>query len=497
VAAERVSEAAAPVAVEATARRPRARPRLAAGVRALGALLARHWALAALVAAGLVLRAVALVAIYPGTYFSDSNGYVSVAATGTLSLIRVSAYSLFVWPFYAARSAAALIVVQHLLALAAAVLLYALLVRRGVPRWLAALSVAPAVLDAYLISVEHAIMSDAVFHAAALAAIALLLWGERPRPAVLAAAGLLLGYAGVVRSVGAPFFAVFVLYLLVRRLGWRSLVAFAAPWVLVTVGYAALFDVQHGHLALNQWGARYLYARVAPLADCSRLTGLPADERSLCPGPGTPVTTQGFLWGRNSPIHGLPHSADPRIRDFAVRVVRARPVAYARMVAADVTHYFEPGHRIGRNDYSPVPWEFPRDPARAVFPGFRGPIRPAEPRRGKLITPNRYVGAMAGHPHTNATASRLLRGYQRFAYTSGQVLALCLLVVLVALLRRGGAWRLRLDAALLAAATVVALVVAGAVSLFSYRYGLTAVILLPAAAALAGTSLLAPRDRAA
>jgi hypothetical protein len=160
-----------------------------------------------------------------------------------------------------------------------------------------------------------------------------------------------------------------------------------------------------------------------------------------------------------------------------------------------VAHFFEPGHRIGANDYSPVPWEFPSDPARAVFPGFRGPIRPAEPRRGKLITPNRYVGAMAAHPRTDAAASRLLRRYQRFAYTSGQVLALCLLVVLVALLRRRGAGRLRLDAALLAAATLVALVVAGALSLFSYRYGLTAVILLPAAAALAGASLLAPRDR--
>lgn len=474
--------------VEATARRPRARLQPRAG--ALAGLLARHWALAALLAAGLALRAVALVAIYPGTFFSDSNDYVSAAATGTLSLIRVSGYALFVWPFYEARSAAALIVVQHLIALGAATLLYAVLVRRGVPRWLAVLGVAPAVLDAYLISVEHTIMSDTVFHACVVAAIALLLWGERPRWGVLAVAGLLLGYAGVVRSVGAPFFAVFLVYLLVRRLGWRSLLAFALPWVAVTAGYAALFDAQHGHFAMNEYGARYLYARVAPFADCSRLSGVPADERRLCPGPNDPVTTQGYLWAKSSPIHGMPLSANARIRDFALRVVKDRPVRYARVVAADVLHYFEPGHRIGRNDYSPTPWEFPSDPARAVYPNFRGPIRPAEPRRGKLITPDKYVGAMAGQPHTNATASRLLRRYQRFAYTSGQVLALCLLVVLIGLVRRRGDRRLRLDGALLAAATLTALIVAGALSLFSYRYGLTAVILLPAAAALAGASLL-------
>jgi hypothetical protein len=73
------------------------------------------------------------------------------------------------------------------------------------------------------------------------------------------------------------------------------------------------------------------------------------------------------------------------------------------------------------------------------------------------------------------------------------VLALCLLVVLAGLLRRRGAWRLRLDATLLAAATLTALIVAGALSLFSYRYGLTAVILLPVAGALAGASLLTAR----
>jgi hypothetical protein len=244
---------------------------------------------------------------------------------------------------------------------------------------------------------------------------------------------------------------------------------------------------------MSEWGSRYLYARVAPIADCSRLGGLPADERTLCPPARAPGTTQAYLWGRTSPLRHLPHSADPRIRDFALRVIRDRPLTYARVIYGDLAHYFEPGHRIGRNDYSPAPWEFPADPARAVYPGYRGPIRPPEPRRNGLITPDRYVGAMASHPHTNAAASRLLGRYQRFFYTSGQVLALCLVVVLVALVRRRGNWRLRLDATLLVAATLTALILAAALSLFSYRYGLTAVILLPAAAALAGASLLTAR----
>src|SRR5205085_2934386 len=83
--------------------------------KAIAELLARHWALVALLAVGLVLRIVALVAIYPGTFFSDTNDYVDAAATGTVSVIRVSGYALFVAPFYALRSAGALVEVQHLL----------------------------------------------------------------------------------------------------------------------------------------------------------------------------------------------------------------------------------------------------------------------------------------------------------------------------------------------------------------------------------------------
>src|SRR4051794_8059584 len=74
------------------------------------AWLRRHGALAALLGAGAALRILAIVAIYPGSWFSDSNGYVTAAATGTLSVVRVVRYSLFVAPFWQLGSAGALIV---------------------------------------------------------------------------------------------------------------------------------------------------------------------------------------------------------------------------------------------------------------------------------------------------------------------------------------------------------------------------------------------------
>jgi hypothetical protein len=478
--------------VDVSERRGRAVPRVASQARALAGVVAEHRALAVVVGAAAALRILAFVAIYPGIWFSDTNDYVQTAATGTLSTARVGGYALLVAPFWRAGSAAALIAVQHLLGLGIVVLLYALLVRRGAPRWLAALAVVPVALDAYVIDIEHAIMSDTLFHAAVVGVIALLLWNDRLAPAAAAGAGLLLGYAGVVRSVGAPFFAVFVLYLLVRRVGWRPLVAFALPWVLVNVGYMALYDAQHGKFAYNQYSGRFLYGRVATFADCSRLSGLPADERAYCPDPRHRMTSNGYLWGHTSPIHGIPDSADPRVRNFAVRVIKDQPWRYARSVIGDVAHFFEPGHRIGPNDYPVSVWEFPTDPSRATYPGYRGPIRPSRPG-DSTISPNRYIGRMVGRPHTSAGASKVLHFYQRYAFTSGQVLLLCLLFVLVALVRRRGAWRLRLDAALLALSTLVALTVASALSTFSYRYGLIAVVLLPAAAGLAGTALLGER----
>jgi hypothetical protein len=457
------------------------------------ALVARHRGLALLLVIAAALRVAALVAVYPGIWFSDSNGYIATAATGRLSTTRVAGYALEVAPFWHAGSAAALIVFQHLLGLGIVVALYALLLRRGVPRRLALLAVVPAALDAYLIVVEHAIMSETVFHATLVGSIALLLYPERPRVAAAAAAGLLLGYAGVVRSVAVPLAVIFFVYLLARRTGWRPLLAFCLAWAVAPVAYATTFEIQHGRFAFTESNGRFLYGKVAPFADCARLGDVPADERPLCPDPGHRLTTNAYLWGKDSPIHGIATRDDPRIRRFALRVIREQPLTYAGVVAGGVLHYFEPGHRIGANDYPVSAWQFPADPRTWGYPGYRGPIRQGDPRlqrRHPIAEPNRYVGAMAGEPATSVSVSRALHDYQRIAYTWGPLLAGCLLVVVAALVLRRGDPRLRLDAALLAATALTALLVSQALSLFSYRYGLILPILLPPAAALAGAALL-------
>ena len=71
--------------------------------------------------------------------------------------------------------------VQHLLGLGMAVALYVLLLRRGSPRWLAALATAPVLLDAYQLQMEQTVMPDVLFEAPLVAGLAALLWRPRPR----------------------------------------------------------------------------------------------------------------------------------------------------------------------------------------------------------------------------------------------------------------------------------------------------------------------------
>jgi hypothetical protein len=96
-------------------------------------------------------------------------------------------------------------------------------------------------------------------------------------------------------------------------------------------------------------------------------------------------------------------------------------------------------------------------------------------------------------PTTAARASRRGRRSQAIRVDElvpRQILLICVVVVLAALGLRRGAWRLRLDAALAVAATLVLLIVASVLLAFSYRYRLLAILLLPPVVALAVTSML-------
>jgi len=134
------------------------------------ALLRRHWLVAVLLVAGLVLRALTQLAYQPALVYIDTLKYLYGVYPGSDPL----GYRVLLKVFLTVGDLGFVAAVQHLLGLAMAVALYAVLLRRGVWRWLAALAAAPVLLDAYQLQMEQMIMPDVWFEALLVAGLVLL-----------------------------------------------------------------------------------------------------------------------------------------------------------------------------------------------------------------------------------------------------------------------------------------------------------------------------------
>src|SRR6266516_1642042 len=189
-------------------------------------LVRRHWMFWLLLAGGLILRGIAQVAYEPALLFIDSKKYIfGTDFTNTIwgsfdplgySLLILRPILLF------GRSLAYAALVQHILGMVMAGALYALMVRRGVYRWLAALAVAPVLLDAYQLNAEQTIMPDVLFETLGVAGIVLLLWQPRRTLALVILGGLALGASAPVRQVGEALIVPGLVYVLAAARGWRT-----------------------------------------------------------------------------------------------------------------------------------------------------------------------------------------------------------------------------------------------------------------------------------
>src|SRR5437762_794729 len=207
-----------------------------------------------------------------------------------------------------------------------AVVLYVVLQRRGVPRWLAALATAPILLDGYQLQIEQTIMPDVMFEACIVAGLAALLWQPRPRTALVIAGGLALGASATARQVGEILILPALAYLLVAVPGWRRRLtqgailcaAFALP--ILAASLRNQFVIHNFGLAPYAGGS--IYGRMAAAADCATLK-LPPHERALCP------TAQ---QQRNGP-DWLDHQVGSPIKSF-----QAPPAMSNGAVVTDFTH---------------------------------------------------------------------------------------------------------------------------------------------------------------
>ncbi len=453
-----------------------------------------HWLVTVIFAAGLVLRVLTQVAYRPALLYIDSARYLAGPAGSEPEGYRVMLRLLD--PLGGLALVAA---VQHVFGLATAVALYALLIRRGVPRWGAALAAAPVLLDAYQLQLEQTVMPDVLFETMIAAGLIVLLWHRRPGPRLIAAGALVLGAATTVREIGAVLIAPTVIFALTRPEGRRRAALAAVCFALPVLAYLAAALAVYGHFGLARNGPGPEYGRAAAAADCATVK-VPADERALCPSPALTLAlggVDGLLNNPRSPgLTMTPAAGTTReqlLASFSLAVFRQQPLRVAASIARDAARLFA----LTRDGNPEIPsiarWQF-----QVSYPTY-----PPRFTMTALTRLARQEGS-GGNLVTVRPVAVVLRDYQLHGgYTPGPLYAIALAAGLLGAL--SGRWpgKKRTAAERQGAAACALVTLFAAVLLlgsdafeFSWRYQLPAIVLLPAAGVL-GLTVMASRVTAA
>ena len=406
-----------PTTVEAGAALPRPR----AARTHLAEALRLHWLAAVLLAAGLGLRVLAQVAYRPALFYIDTTRYLYNDAQG----MDPVGYKGPLRVILAITNFNTIAAVQHLLGLAMAVVLYVLLLRRGTPHWLAALAMAPLLLDAYQIQIEQTLMPDTWFEALIVAGLAILLWRPAPGWRAVVAGGLVLGSSAIFAQVGEALLLPAVIYLLAVGGGWRRALGRAATvcvaFALPILAYSAINYLAAGNFFLSHTGVTSVYGRMAAAADCATLR-LPQAERAMCPTRYQQALGPDFLeFGLQSPIrpyyNGLARdNTDGLITDFNHRVLTQQPLRVLHAYLRDVVRPF-----ALTRDGSPGVTAISRWQFQASYPYF-------PPHASRQVIDSSVDRFGGGRPAVWAPGATFLRGYQLHGgYTPGPLFALCVL----------------------------------------------------------------------
>ena len=440
---------------------------------------------AALLVLAAALRGIVLAAYHPALIFPDSVRYLQYAhnfAHGdwTVDDQRQSGYSVLITPFASQNVLWFIPLLQHLAGLGTGVLVYAVLVRFGARRWLAALATIPVLFDPLQLILEQYVLTDVWTVLLLLGALALLVW-RRDSVTWRAAAwcGLLLGLAVTFRDQELIMIVPAVIYVLIRRCPVRVLAALVVCFALPVTGYLGWFYASHGKWNFTTFSGAFLYGRVADFADCSGLR-LPSYEKPLCPAqPPADRVADYYTWNPASPQWTFTpppgKSRDSVVEDFSLRILRHQPLAYAEAVGRDFLYGFSPVRGEG-------PEHYPID-----YLHFQTHITPDTAADASLAA----MGIRP--PKSRPGLAAFLHGYGRWFYFPGPLFAAGLLLGLagtvIGLVRRGR----DADCLLFTIGTIAVLIPPAVFATFDWRYQLPQLSLIPIAAILGGMRLTAPR----
>jgi hypothetical protein len=456
-------------------------------------LVRRHKTFAVVLAGGTLLRMIAMLGYRPASWFNDSFDYLHVAMAPYPHPIRPDGYSFLLWALEPLHSFALVAGVQHLMGLAGAVMIYALLRKRfGLPGWGASLATVPLLYDAYQIQLEHLILSDIMFEFLLVSVVTILLWhGKALTWKIGGAVGLLLGLMTLTRTVGEPVVVAVVVYLLIRRLNWRILVATVALCALPIGAYAGWFWAWYGKPGMTTSSGVFLYARVTEFADCNKMKP-PVSEYPLCKDSKTshtPLTfSQDAIWDRNSPFHRIPAQRftdyqNQLAGDYAQRAIMAQPLDYARVVAKDFLYTFKWHRSVFPDKRTYEMYQFGKK--SAALPSWR-----MSRDRTAASEAHAYEDGNA-RTHIVNPYAKAIRTYQQGVHLPGTMLGGILIIGLAGMIPM---WRRWGGEAFLPWITATGLLlVPPATAEFDYRYVLPTVPLACLAAAITFTR--EPRDR--
>jgi hypothetical protein len=361
------------------------------------------------------------------------------------------------------------IAIQHLLGLAAGVILYLTMSRLGLKRWIACLPAAVVFLSGDQLYLEHQLMADSFFIFLAIAGLgAAVGWMGGKKPGWLAVASALLAMAALTRSVGVVCLPILLLGTTstvkgsLRHRGMTMAVALL-PGAAVFIVYFAAFKLTHGEYAgLTDMSGWNLYSRVAPFADCREFTP-PQGTAILCettpssqrPGP------YGYVWDANSIARR--HFAlrpNDKLQTFAEQVVLHQPGDYLEAVGIDLLRYVEP--------------------SIAALRGYSGQPREILSFAWRDLSVERLVVNALSKKYRDTTVhlhgKQILGAYQNLFRVSGLALAVLIAFTLVGMIRSRG--QIRFGLFLFGLSGLCLYIVPVLTVSYDFRYGIPAETLI-------------------
>jgi hypothetical protein len=477
--------------------RPEAPRRWRPSLTSVVGLVRRHWLFSLVLAVAVLPRLVAMLGFRPAMLFRlDTFDYLWGAVHLSPNVINPSGYSLFLWLLLPFHSLVLVVVLQHLMGLGVATMVYGVLRHYRLPAWGATLAATPILFDPEQIMIEHLIMADMLAMFLMVGAFAVLLLRDLPSLWRSATAGVLMGAATIVRPTVLPLVILIPIYLLIRRVGWRRAGAALVAGLLPVLTYMSWFAAVHGTFNMSNSNGLFLWSRTMSFAHCQVIKP-PADLQELCPDaqpgplaradPALRRLPKRYLWNhqiwawRNTTSGFVPDDAaftranNERALRFAILAIKAQPAAYAKTIGEEVIEPFTKTDNTLR-----FPVIAPSSSDLAPY-NLRYAIGTIKAYTGSDQGVSRYLGYHFGtrtvHPY-----NVLMNKYQHILYLPGPVFGLIVLTGLVGILiprRRSSA------AVLLWVSAVIIMVLPTAEHEYTYRYVIPAVPLVCMAAALA------------